>query len=441
MTATLRSSSDPTGEPGPQADASFPAGMRRRVHRVTDIRHGERTHYADGVLAVGSDDVDAAFRDPALRAVRMRLARPGESVRIVNPLDVVEPRSKGTAGGMFPGFLGPPQPHRPRETHVLRDVAVMAAGHLPRNQEGIIDMAGPAASLSPYARTHNVVVEFEAADDASWHDVDAALRRGLLRLAVTLADAAVDAEPDEVEVLPAPATPRASSGRPRVGVVTNLQSQGAFKDVFVYGRSMATSLPTWIDPAEVEDGAVVSGQYGHPGLRNSTWMHLNHPVVTGLRQRHGQEADFAGLVLCPEPIDQREKEQVSAHVAALCAATGFDAVIVTKEGAGNADTDLSLKLDMLEDAGIAAVGVFAEMSGPDGTGPPVVSPPRRATAMISAGNYDERMTLPAVDHALGGTHVHIADTPATDELELPVAAILGSLNPLGWGQLTCREVA
>ena len=41
-----------------------------------------------------------------------------------------------------------------------------------------------------------------------------------------------------------------------------------------------------------------------------------------------------------------------------------------------------------EDAGVTAVGLFAEMAGADGTGPPVVVPPDRATAMVSTGNYD-----------------------------------------------------
>lgn len=415
--------------------------MRRLVHRVHGLRVGERTAFTAGTLSVGLADANAAFADPALAAIRVRTASPGEPVRIVKPLDVVEPRSKGQAGGVFPGFCGPPSPSRPRETHVLRGAAVMAAGYLPRNQEGVVDMVGPAAALSPYATTHNVVVEFTPADDASWEQVDDALRRGVLRLAVTLADAAVDVEPDEVEDLPAPTPPPRRDDRPRVGVVTNLQSQGLFKDVFVYGRSMSTSLPTWIDAAELDDGAVVSGQYGHPGLRNSTWMHLNHPVVADLRRRHGRDVDFAGLVLCPEPVDQRAKEHVSAHSAALCVAAGFDAAVVTKEGAGNADTDLSLKLDMLEDAGITAVGIYAEMSGPEGTGPTVVSPPRRATAMVSAGNYDERLQLPAVERAFGSERVDIADADATATLELPTAAILGSLSPLGWGRLTCREAA
>lgn len=435
MTATLHvdAPTDATSRSGPGC------GLRQLVHQVTAATVGEATSFADGTLTVGRDQVARAFADAALREVRAGVASPGEPVRVVKPLDVVEPRSKGGAGGMFPGFLGPPWPGRPRDTHVLAGAAVMAAGHLPRNQEGVIDMAGPAAALSPYAATHNVVIEFEPADDADWADVDAALRRGVLRLAVALADAAVEAAPDEVVELPAPAWPHAGRERPRVGVVTNLQSQGAFKDVFCYGRSMSTSLPTWIDPVEVEDGAVVSGQYGHPGLRNSTWAHQHHPVVAELRRRHGHDVDFAGLLLCPEPVDQREKEHVSAHVAALCRAVGLDAAVVTKEGAGNADADLSLKLDALEDVGIAATGIYAEMSGPQGTGPPVVAPPRRATALVSAGNYDERLRLPAVDHAFGGDRVDIADAAATDELELPVAAVLGSLNPLGLGRLTCTE--
>src|SRR5262249_11546262 len=142
--------------------------------------------------------------------------------------------------------------------HVLRGAAALAAGYLPRNQEGLIDMSGPAAQRSPFGRTHNVVIEFDRAEDASWQEAEGALRRRRLRPAVPLAEAAVDAEPDTIEE-PARAhqTGTPTGGLPRVGVITNLQTQGAFKDVFVYGRSMAASLPTLFDPAEIDDGAVV----------------------------------------------------------------------------------------------------------------------------------------------------------------------------------------
>ncbi|MDQ3408918.1 MAG: glycine/sarcosine/betaine reductase component B subunit, partial [Actinomycetota bacterium] len=62
-----------------------------------------------------------------------------------------------------------------------------------------------------------------------------------------------------------------------------------------------------------------------------------------------------------------------------------------------------------------------------------------ATAMISTGNYDERLTLPACERSLGSDRVAFLDSPATDELELPVAAVYCALSPLGWGRLTCYE--
>jgi sarcosine reductase len=412
---------------------------RRIIHRVDALALGEATSYQRRRLTVGRDAVAAQFADPALAAVRPHVVAPGEPVRIVKPLDVVEPRSRGPEGGTFPGWLAPINRPRGGQAHVLRGAAVIGAGYLPRNQEGLVDMSGPGAELSPFARTHNIVVEFDPAEDASWSDVDTAVRRGLLRLAVHLADAAVDADPDAVEELAEPHRPgRQTGGLPRVGAITNLQTQGAFKDVFVYGHSMAHGLPTLIDPAEVEDGAVVSGQFGHPALRNPTYLHQNHPVVAALRARDGVDLRFAGLVLCPEPVQQAGKELVSQHAAWLCQAAGFDAVVVTKEGAGNADNDLALKVDALEAAGVPTVALYPELSGPDGTGPPLVAGPRQGS-LVSTGNYDQRVALPAVERALGGSQLTIADAEATAAVEVPVAAILGALSPIGAGRLCCAS--
>ena len=411
-------------------------GLTRVVHEVRELELGERTSYSDGRLEVGEEEVLDLLRHEALGEVRVACASPGDSVRIVGVLDAVQPCSKGPGGGgAFPGLLGPAMPVGRGETHVLRGAAVMAAGFLPRAQEAIIDMSGPAAPLSPLAATHNVVVEFAPADGASWEDVDTALRKGLVKVAAHLAEAALEAEPDATEELPEPGS--SSNGKPRVGVVLNLQTQGKFKDVFVYGRSLSGGLPTLISPNELDDGAVVSGQYGHPALKNPTYLHQTHPVVAALRA--SDELELAALVLCPEPVDQANKELISAHAARLCAGLGLDAAIVTKEGGGNADADVSLKLDRLEEEGVTAVGILAEMAGRDGTGPPLVVPPTRAAAIASTGNYDERMTLPACDRALGRERVALLDQASTDELELPVAVIYCALSTLGWGRLTCAE--
>ncbi len=410
--------------------------LTRLVHHVGDVALGSRTAFADGVLTVSEEEAAALVASPALAEVRVSWVSPGDSARIVKVLDAVEPRTKGPGGGgIFPGLLGPPDGAGTGRTHVLRGAAVVAAGHLPRAQEAGVDMSGPAAPLSPIGATHNLVVEFDPAEGAAWEDVDEALRRGGLALAARLAEAALDATPDSVEELPPSAT--AADGLPLVGAVTNLQTQGTFKDVFVLGRSFTGQEPTFLDPNQVDDGAVVSGQFGHPSLKNPTYVHQNHPIVNALRARHGRDLSFAGLVISPEPVNQGQKEEVSKQVARLCAEAGWAAAIVTKEGGGNADADMALKMDALEDLGVTAVGLFAEMAGAEGTGPSVVVPPERATAMVSTGNYDERLTLPAVEVALGGEEVALVGMPATSALELPTAVVYCSLSPLGWGKLTC----
>ena len=415
--------------------------LRRVVHQVRSVAFGERTTFEAGRLTVSTREAEGLFDSGSLAQVRLTWASPGDRVRLVKILDTVEPRTKGPGGsGVFPGFLGPARAQGVGQTHVLRGAAVVAAGFLPRAQEAVADLAGTTADLTPLGRSHNLVVEFEPAEGAGWEAVASALRRGQMALAAHLAEAALGATPDSVEDWPPPGT-RPNGGLPRVGAITNLQTQGLFKETFVYGQGMSGSFPTFITPGELDDGAVVSGQFGHPALKNCTYLYQNHPVAEELRRRHGTDLHLGGLVVSPEPVDQEHKELVAAHAARMCAVAGLDAVVLTKEGGGNADADVSLKMDQLEDLGIAAVGLFAEMAGPDGTGPSIVVPPNRATAMVSTGNYDEARSLPGVERTLGGDRVDIVDTPADAELELPTAAIYCALSPLGWGRLTCRESA
>ena len=414
-------------------------GLRLCVHHVAAVALGDRTAYCDGRLTVGRAEAAGRLAHPALSQVRLACASPGDSTRLVKVLDAVEPRSKGPGGeGIFPGLLSPAKLQGRGETHVLRGAAVLAAGFLPRAQEAVIQMSGATGRLSPLAALHNLVIEFCPAPGADWSAVESALRIGMLRVAAHLAEAALAALPDEVEQLDA-AGSAATGERPRVAVITNLQTQGSFKDVLVYGRSLAGSMPTLVEPGELADGAVVSAQYGHPGLKNPTYVHQNHPVLAALRA--SDDVDLAGVVLSPEPVTEDQKRLVSEHAARLCLAIGADAAIVTKEGGGNADADVAMKMDALEELGITAIGLFAEMAGRDGNGPSLVVPPAHATAMVSTGNYDEPVTLERVQRAYGGDRLELADADATDAVELPTAAFYGSLNPLGWSCLTCTVPA
>lgn len=408
---------------------------RRVVHAVGAVRlepDDVVACWGDDAVVIGAAGARRLLADPALAQVDVTVAAPGESVRVIDPLDVVEPRD----GSVFPGWVTPLEAAPGTELHTAAGVAVLAAGRLPRNQQGLIELSGPGAQLTPFGSLHLVVVEFRRTPSASWEEVDAALRRGVLRLAQAIGRAVRAAPVEDVVELVAGDAP----GLPHVGVITNLQTQGAFKDVFVYGQSFAAGLPTLIDPWELERGAVVSGQYGHPALRNPTYVHQHHPVVQQLQRCHGRDLAFAGVVLCPEPVAYDAKVNVSRHAAWMCRSLGWDGAVVTKEGGGNADNDLSLKLEALEDAGIRAVGLYAEMAGADGAGPPVVAAPR-AGGMISLGNYDELIELPAVARVIGGSELQIVDAPAEGPITVPVATLLCALSPLGAGRLTCATEA
>ncbi len=413
-------------------------------HPVTSVALGPQTHFAAGRLVVAQADADRLFKDPALASVRITWVSPGDSARIIKVLDAVEPRTKGKGGGgIFPGFLGPVTGAGEGVTHRLSGVAVIAAGYLPRAQEAVIEMSGEPTAMCPFSFLHNLVVEFTPAKDAKWEAVDIAVRIGTLKLAAFLAEAALGevGEVSEIGEVKTSQTSTTSTNLPLIGAITNLQTQGTFKDVFVYGEGFGKSEPTLIEFAEVVDGAVVSGQFGHPSLKNPTYMHQNHPVVRELLARDGKDLRFAGLVLTPESVQAEEKARISLDAAELVASLGWNGAVITKEGGGNADADISLKMDALADRGIQTVGLFAELAGPLGTAPSLVVPPEKATALISTGNYDEVLHLPAVKVALGGETLDLVSKPAKEAFDLAVAAIYCSLSCLGGGKLTCQEVA
>lgn len=77
--------------------------LRRLVHEVHSIEIGGATRYEKDRLVVGREQAQALFADSALAGVRVQVAAPGDRTRIIAPLDVVEPRSKGPGGGCFPG--------------------------------------------------------------------------------------------------------------------------------------------------------------------------------------------------------------------------------------------------------------------------------------------------------------------------------------------------
>ena len=83
---------------------------------------------------------------------------------------------------MFPAGVG--------RTHVLKGVSVVTTGRIVGYQEGIIDMQGPGAELTPFSQLHNLVIVAEPVAGVTPHQHEAALRKMGLRAANYLGEAA-----------------------------------------------------------------------------------------------------------------------------------------------------------------------------------------------------------------------------------------------------------
>src|SRR5258706_10801956 len=123
---------------------------------IRDVETSDRTELRDHTLAIDAAELRAlVLEDSHFTDARVRVVKPGESVRIIHALDVVEPRWKVTGpGGVFPGFVSPPITVGEGRTHRLARVAAVeggapAPGETTVFRERIIDMAGPPPPPGP----------------------------------------------------------------------------------------------------------------------------------------------------------------------------------------------------------------------------------------------------------------------------------------------------
>ncbi len=270
------------------------------------------------------------------------------------------------------------------------------------------------------------------------------MRRAGLLAAEILARAAVGIEPDEVERFPD--TQPVPSDLPRVAYVTMLLTQGLLHDTYVFGRNAREGLPRAVDPRVVFEGAITSGNCVSACDKNTTWHHQNNPVVRELFRRHGRELAFVGSVLTDEPTRLARKQASAERAVELVKELNADGVVISKEGFGNPDADLMLLIRGLEEAGIATVAITDEFAGSDGASPSLADTTPEADALVSVGNANERVVLPALARTLGPqadvprlAGGHARSLRADGSIEVELQAIVGSTNQLGEGRLSCGE--
>lgn len=419
--------------------------------KITDVQFGDATEVKNGTLFVDKQEMLEVLADERFASLDIELARPGEEVRIMPVKDVIEPRVKVSgSGGLFPGFVSKVETVGSGVTHVLKGAAVVTTGKVVGFQEGIIDMTGPGAQYTPFSQNYNVVIIAEPFNGLKQHEHEAALRIMGLKAAVYLGEAGRNITPDEVVTFDCPPLPVAVQqypDLPKVVYVYMLQSQGLLHDTYLYGVDVKRVLPTILYPTEVMDGAIVSGNCVSACDKNTTYHHQNSPVIFELLERHGKDYNFLGVVATNENVTLADKERSSSFASKLVEYMGADAAIVSEEGFGNPDADLMMNCVKLEKKGIKTVLLTDEYAGQDGASQSLADADPLADAVVTNGNANEVIVLPAMKKVIG--HQSYADMiaggwngslAADGTITAEIQVITGATNELGYSNLSAKGV-
>ena len=417
---------------------------------IHDIQLSNESKVANGVLYVNPDDITKlVLEDEHLKSASVDVARPGESVRITPVKDVIEPRVKVEGkGGIFPGFINKVDTVGSGKTLVLKGAAVVTTGRIVGFQEGIIDMTGVGAEYTPFSKTNNLVLTCEPVDGLQKHQHEEAVRLAGLKTAAFIGELARNVAPDSEETFETFGLFEGAEkmpNLPKVGYVQMLQSQGLMHDTYVYGVDAKKTLSTIIDPLETMDGAIISGNCVSACDKNTTYHHLNNPVVADLLAQHGKTLNFAAMIITNENVYLADKERSSNWSQKLAKFLGLDGVIISQEGFGNPDTDLIMNCRKIEEAGVKTVIVTDEYAGQDGSSQSLADAHELANAVVTGGNANQVITLPKLDKVIG--HLEFVDRIAggwdknTNEdgsITIELQAITGATNELGFNKLSAR---
>ena len=417
---------------------------------INDIQFAAESKVENGTIYVNADELKALIlEDETLQSCELDIAKPGESVRIMPVKDVIEPRVKVSGeGAMFPGVISKVAQVGSGRTNVLRGAAVVTTGKIVGFQEGIIDMTGEGAKYTPFSQTNNLVVKVEPIDGLAKHAHEKAVRMAGLKAADYIGKLAKDIVAEEVETYETVSVKEGLEkwpNLPRVAYVMMLQSQGLMHDTYVYGVDAKQTLSTIIMPTETMDGAILSGNCVSACDKNTTYHHLNNPVIKALFDQHGKTLNFVGVVITNENVYLADKMRSSDWTAKLCKWLDVDGAIVSQEGFGNPDTDLIMNCKKIEGVGVKTCIITDEYAGQDGASQSLADADAAATAVVTGGNANMVIHLPKLDKVIGYLDVATiiaggnedslqADGSIIAELQV----ITGATNEMGFNKLSAR---
>lgn len=407
-----------------------------KIH-FKNVRFGNTTKIEwDKTLAINKRWIAGVVReDSRVKKVDVKIARPGESARVVCIKDVI-PIKRKIVGKFGEGI-----------TYFASNVVVTTLGQIVAAQEGILDMSGPGAKYSPFSQMINICLDITPKAGLTKHQHEEALREAGLRVSDYLSVFLKDLKPDETEDYTYdPGIVKLEL--PTVGYIYTLLAQGLMHHTYIDGMDIKTEglMPHFVEnPLELLDGLIVSGNCVSACDKSTTWHHWNNGIVKELLRKNGKDWNFTGVILSSLLTNMEEKEKMACEAVLLMEQpTG---VIITKEGFGNPDADVMLLTEHLEKIDIKTVSIHDEYCGEKGVSQPLADFSSHANAIVSVGNANETIILPKMKRTIGphenltilaGSHENSVHEDGTITVQLQ--AIYGATNQLGHLSLTCKEV-
>ena len=425
--------------------------------QVDDVEFSSETRLSGKTLYVNERELkEHLLPDPYIEDIRMEVARPGESTRIVHAVDVVEPRDKASGPGtVFPGRLGSPTQVGSGVTNRLAGMTVIGTAEPFVGEEywyareAIIDMSGPGAEFSPFSQTVNLVLHFipkaggEELDPARRKQfiVDTRTREAEFRMKATrqlclkaakfLAGKVKGMTPDHTKTYE---LGRVDPGLPRVVYLCKSLS-ASFYGSFTTTRNWVVPM----HPNEMMDGAVLNfGFLIAANFRDSTYSYQLNDIVEELYSRHGVDLNFLGVLFYSAfPYTLENKELEAGSVVRTAKMLGADAAIIAPLSDGHPSVETMMICRMCEEAGISTAIGAGEMTVGEGD-PGFTHWVPEADALVIAGDSHDKVRLPAVDKVIGGSRVLHGDQEASGEIEVEARQMYGASNPGGATKLMGR---
>jgi len=394
---------------------------------VAEVSSGPSTSFEDGRLVVDLDALcEGAAAEPAISRVAADIVRPGESVRIANVLDAVEPSVRADdPATTFPGALGRLAPAGRGRSNRLSGVAVIPVCDLNHTafadeegfEDAFVDMDGPGADRSAWGATTNVVLTITPREDVDAADADRAFRRAALRAARDLASTTIGMEPVGVEEFGAHGS--SEGDLPRVAAILQVGSEGPLLDTFYYGHPMLGMSPTLADPREVLAGALTNGAYDWASSRNPTAFYQRNTLIRELFAADGDRIRFVGVILALGYLNTASEKQRSAMLAAqLASQLGAEGVVCTTFETGNSHTDTMLTVRACESLGIRTCALVTETNGG------LTDHVPEADCLVSTGNEDELVAAWTPERVIGAAEARVGEP-------VPLWAYLGATSQMG----------